>query len=126
MNQDSVNENQTSLGERDESPRPALEGSRIVRSKDVMTALSALFTSLRGQKLSVADVGIRVYQQLSTVPEFTLQNQENDYVAWCRYRYDESGSIRDIVTCDSDAKGAFKVWRTPEFLNLSLPMKETK
>jgi hypothetical protein len=36
---------------------------------------------------------------------------EDDYVAWCRYTYDESGSIKSIVTCDSDAKGAFKVYR---------------
>lgn len=31
---------------------------------------------------------------------------ENDYVAWLRFT--ESGSI---LTCDSDAKGAFKVYR---------------
>lgn len=36
-----------------------------------------------------------------------------DYVAWCRYTYDESGGIKSIVTCDSDAKGAFKVYREP-------------
>jgi hypothetical protein len=35
----------------------------------------------------------------------------DDYVAWCRYTYDNSGSIKSIVTCDSDAKGAFKVYR---------------
>lgn len=35
----------------------------------------------------------------------------DNHVAWCRYTYDESGSIASIVTCDSDAKGAFKVYR---------------
>lgn len=37
----------------------------------------------------------------------------DDYVAWCRYLYDEAGGIQSIETCDSDAKGAFKVYRHP-------------
>lgn len=37
----------------------------------------------------------------------------NEHIAWCRYLYDEAGGIRSIVTCDSDAKGAFKVYRHP-------------
>ena len=32
---------------------------------------------------------------------------EGDYVAWCRY------AEHSIVTCDSDAPGAFKVYRGP-------------
>ena len=32
---------------------------------------------------------------------------EEDYVAWCRY------TEHSIVTCDSDAPGAFKVYRGP-------------
>lgn len=36
---------------------------------------------------------------------------EDDYVAWCRYKYNPEGGIESIVTCDSDAKGAFKVYR---------------
>lgn len=35
----------------------------------------------------------------------------DDYVAWCRYIYDESGDIQTIEACDSDAPGAFKVYR---------------
>lgn len=35
---------------------------------------------------------------------------EDDYVAWCRYTYDGNGGIQTIKTCDSDAKGAFKVY----------------
>lgn len=37
----------------------------------------------------------------------------DDYVAWCRYIFNESGGIETIETCDSDAKGAFKVYRAP-------------
>ena len=40
---------------------------------------------------------------------------EGDYVAWCRY------TEHSIVTCDSDAPGAFKVYRGPR----QVP-KETK
>lgn len=35
----------------------------------------------------------------------------DDYVAWCRYTYDERGYIQTINICDSDAIGAFKVYR---------------
>ena len=35
------------------------------------------------------------------------QEQENNYVAWCRF------SAQSIQTCDSDAPGAFKVYRWP-------------
>src|ERR1043165_8676995 len=42
--------------------------------------------------------------------EETLRGESDNYVAWCRYTYDESGGIKTIVTCDSDAKGAFKVY----------------
>lgn len=45
--------------------------------------------------------------------ERTKTQSEDSYVAWCRYTYDESGGIRSIVTCDSDAKGAFKVYASP-------------
>lgn len=44
----------------------------------------------------------------------TTRQQADDYVAWCRYTYDEGGGIKTIVTCDSDAKGAFKVYRGSE------------
>lgn len=37
--------------------------------------------------------------------------ETDNYVAWCRYTYDAAGSIKSIVTCDSDAKGAFRVYR---------------
>lgn len=45
---------------------------------------------------------------------------ENDYVAWCRYTYNSEGGIQSIVTCDSHAKGAFKVYRAspPDFEQL--------
>jgi hypothetical protein len=43
--------------------------------------------------------------------EETLRGESDNYVAWCRYTYDESGGIKSIVTCNSNAKGAFKVWR---------------
>ena len=43
--------------------------------------------------------------------EETLRGVSDDYVAWCCYTYDESGGIKSIVTCDSDAKGAFRVYR---------------
>lgn len=35
----------------------------------------------------------------------------DDYVAWCRYKYNAEGGIQTVVTCDSDAEGAFKVYR---------------
>lgn len=39
----------------------------------------------------------------------------DNYVAWCRYTYDESGGIQSIETCDSDAPGAFRVYaRSPQ------------
>lgn len=46
---------------------------------------------------------------------------EDDYVAWCRYTYDSDGSIKTIVTCDSDAKGAFKVYRARPDLHREAP-----
>lgn len=39
-----------------------------------------------------------------------LERGQNGYVAWCRYKYNSEGGIQSIVTCDSDAKGAFKVY----------------
>lgn len=39
---------------------------------------------------------------------------EDDYVAWCRYDFTDEETIgATINTCDSDAKGAFKVYRAP-------------
>ena len=43
--------------------------------------------------------------------EKTLRRELDNYVAWCRYTFDDSGGIKSIVTCDSNAKGAFKVYR---------------
>jgi len=86
--------------------------TRVVRSNDVMKSLGDLFASLRGQKLSVADLGMRVYQSLSGVREFQVAD---DHIGWCHYvnhgQYEDSGA--DILTfeaCDSGAKGAFKVY----------------
>lgn len=38
-----------------------------------------------------------------------LAEREDDYVAWCRF----TGNNGPIVTCDSDAPGAFRVYRHP-------------
>ena len=38
-----------------------------------------------------------------------MDRQSEDYVAWCRF----TGNNGPIVTCDSDAPGAFKVYRRP-------------
>lgn len=38
------------------------------------------------------------------------QRLTSEHVAWCRYIYDDAGCIKFIMTCDSDAKGAFKVY----------------
>jgi hypothetical protein len=46
-----------------------------------------------------------------TPPLPTQSAESDDYVAWCTYTYNEEGGIQTIVTCDSDAKGAFKVYR---------------
>lgn len=44
----------------------------------------------------------------------------DDYVAFCRYIYNESGGIQTIETCDSGAEGAFKVYRNTA---LTLPVE---
>lgn len=50
---------------------------------------------------------------------------ENDYVAWCRYTYNSEGGIQSIVTCDSDAKGAFKVYRAaPSDFEQLIPLRK--
>lgn len=48
----------------------------------------------------------------------TKQDEPDDYVAWCRYIYNDGGGIQSIVTCDSDAKGAFKVYRQPDAVSI--------
>lgn len=159
-------------------------GEKYVRSADVMTALDSVFASVNRQQIRGGEVGLMVYQRLSSVPEFTLPAQplpattdarqraetvlrwmeqnayldvqwimksarkedkdadellalakvrneiigriasaisstpsDDDYVAWCRYvnyGIDASGAdILTIETCDSDVKGAFKVYRAP-------------
>lgn len=45
----------------------------------------------------------------------------DDYVAWCTYTYNSEGGIQTIVTCDSDAKGAFKVYRKPSIHEVASP-----
>lgn len=39
----------------------------------------------------------------------------DDYVAWCCYKRNHDGSQR-IVTCDSDAEGAFRVYRQSRWI----------
>lgn len=51
---------------------------------------------------------------------------EGEYVAWCRYTHDNEGSIRTIVTCDSDAKDAFKVYRAPVSAIQSAPTESAR
>jgi hypothetical protein len=36
---------------------------------------------------------------------------EDNYVAWCCYIYNESGGIQSIRTCNSNSKGAFRVYK---------------
>lgn len=43
---------------------------KVVRSKDVMEALCAVFDSVKGQTLPVSQVGFLVYKGLLPVPEF--------------------------------------------------------
>lgn len=43
---------------------------KVVRSKDVMEALSAAFESMKHQTLPVAEVGHAVYKKLLVIPEF--------------------------------------------------------
>jgi hypothetical protein len=38
---------------------------------------------------------------------------EENYVAWCRYAHNSAGETNGIRLCDSDAPGAFKVYRLP-------------
>lgn len=42
----------------------------------------------------------------------TTPADRDDYVAWCRYTYNDQGGIQTIKTCNSDSKGAFKVYTT--------------
>ena len=37
----------------------------------------------------------------------------DNYVAWCHYTHNHIGGIESIETCDSDAKGAFRVYAAP-------------
>jgi len=39
----------------------------------------------------------------------------DDYIAWCCYTHDGN----EISTCDSDAKGAFKVYRHPSHIDIA-------
>lgn len=50
----------------------AMESTKVVRSKDVLEAIGTLLVPLKGKHLSVSDVGLRIYQCLSEVPEFTV------------------------------------------------------
>ena len=43
----------------------------------------------------------------------TVAQADDDYVAWCRY------AKRTIVTCDSDAEGAFRVYRRSQWIPVS-------
>lgn len=57
------------------------DGSKVVRSKDVMEALSNVFDSVKHQTLPVSEVGYLVYQKLLAVPEFysaDLQSTASD------------------------------------------------
>lgn len=42
------------------------------------------------------------------------EGSADDYVAWCRYTSTDGDQMGRIVTCDSDAPGAFKIYRAPE------------
>lgn len=44
--------------------------------------------------------------------EESLRRPEQEHVAWCRYVFRHEKPTR-IVLCDSDAKGAFKVYASP-------------
>lgn len=50
-------------------------GEKYVRSADVMTALDSVFASVNRQQIRGGEVGLMVYQRLSSVPEFTLPAQ---------------------------------------------------
>jgi hypothetical protein len=53
-------------------------------------------------------------EMIGLMRELEMKQRAGNHVAWCRYTYDESGCIESIATCDSDAKGAFKVYAAPQ------------
>ena len=51
---------------------------------------------------------------LALAPSPAPAADADDYVAWCTYERDErEPDIERVVLCDSDTKGAFKVYRRP-------------
>ena len=60
---------------------------------------------LCGESMPVGEDMFNYHGYSGPCPKPPLRRTENDYVAWVHYH---NGSI---LTCDSDAKGAFKVYR---------------
>lgn len=60
----------------------------------------------------------KAIERLGRFDSFTLAradsdaSPDDDYIAWCTYSHHEDGTTT-ISTCDSDTKGAFKVYRGP-------------
>lgn len=77
----------------------------------MLADVRALSAELR--KRVAADTPHRLHQAEERLSDTSIPDDsevEDDYVAWCTYTYNSEGGTKTIVTCDSDAKGAFKVY----------------
>ena len=60
---------------------------------------------LCGEPMPLGETMFKFHGYSGPCPKPPLPKPADDYVAWCRY------SGKSIVTCDSDAEGAFRVYR---------------
>ena len=78
----------------------------IGRINDLMDQLKRMHIEVEAREQAAA------MEMLKAVDEAALAPAEwtDDYVAWCRYKFENERGT-EIITCDSDAEGAFKVYR---------------
>jgi hypothetical protein len=74
--------------------------------------------SAREVKLTGSVSAATSLEMIGFMRELEIRQRAAEHVAWCRYTYDQAGSIKSIATCDSDAKGAFKVYAALQLAEL--------